>query len=69
MLFSGQGKQLRGKGAGRQVTLQLFKKKKVQNAIKVVDDVRRDGVGHWPAHTETRRRFKLCTKAYVTGEM
>ena len=41
-----------------------MKKKKVQKAAKVVDDVRYDGVGHWPAHTEKKQRGKLCIKAY-----
>ena len=41
-----------------------MKKKKVRNAAEVVDDVRYDGVGHWPANTEKKQRCKLCIKAY-----
>ena len=38
--------------------------KKVGNATKVVDDVRYDFVGHWPAHTQKKQRCKLCIKTY-----
>jgi hypothetical protein len=35
-------------------SLKLVSKKKVRNAAKVVDDVRYDGAGHWPAHPEKK---------------
>jgi len=66
-LFSGQGKQLRGKEAGQQAIalhFELVNKKEVRNSAKVVDDVRCDCVGHWTAHTEKKQRCRLCIKAY-----
>jgi len=45
-------------------TLALVNKKRVRNSAKMVDDVRCDCVGHWPAHTEIKQRCRLCIKAY-----
>jgi len=39
-------------------------KKKVRNEAEVVDDVRYDCVGHWPAHTEKKQTCKLCIADY-----
>ena len=41
----------RGRSASNSPTLELVNKKKVRNSAKVVDDVRCDCVGHWPAHS------------------
>ena len=54
----------RGRSANNSPTLELVNKKKVRKAAKVVDDVRYDCVGHWPAHTEKKQRCKLCITAY-----
>jgi hypothetical protein len=54
----------RSQWANDSPTPEFVIKKKVRNAAKVVDDVRYDGVGHWPAHTEKKQRCKLCIKAY-----
>jgi len=45
-------------------TLELVNNKKVRNAAKVVEDVRYDCVGHWPAHTEKKQRCELCITDY-----
>jgi len=49
----------RGRSANDSPTLELVNKKKARNATTVVDDVRYDCVGHWPAHTEKKQRCKL----------
>jgi len=54
----------RGQLANDSPTLELMNKKKVQNALKVVVDVRCDCVGHWPVNTEKKQRCKLCVTAY-----
>jgi len=54
----------RGRSASDSTTLEIVNKKKVQNSAKVVDDVRYDCVGHWPAHSEKKQRCRLCIEAY-----
>jgi len=54
----------RGQSARNSPTLELVDKKKVRYAAKVVDDVRYDCVGHWPANTEKKQRCELCITAY-----
>jgi hypothetical protein len=54
----------RGRLASNSPTLELVNKMKAQNSAKVVDDVRRECVGHWPAHTEKKQRCRLFIKAY-----
>jgi len=49
-----------GQSANDSPTLELMNKKKVQNAAKVVDDVRYDCVGHLSVNTEKKQRCKLC---------
>ena len=54
----------RGRSANDSPTLELVNKKKVRNATKVVDDVRYDCVGYWPAHIEKKQRCELCITVY-----
>jgi hypothetical protein len=44
-----------GRSANDSTTPELVSKKKIRNSAKVVDDVRYDCVGHWPAHSKKKK--------------
>lgn len=42
---------------------QSFKKRRILGP-RPINDVRYDGIGHWPEHSDNKQRCKLCIKAY-----
>jgi hypothetical protein len=48
----------KGRSSSDSPTPELVNKKNVRNSAKVVDDVRYDCVGQWPAHIEKKAKVQ-----------